>query len=254
MTTTPRWLIPYPAGTNAADVPLWMHDMAVSLDDHAKDLAQSTRASRPAASKAGRYHWSTDTKQLSRDNGSSWDETSGALDIINAGGTPVAGNYSFSSIPATYRHLRIVGAGRSNDTSGNAEQLAIKFNNAAGHAVRRIGSGGIGGSDGTGITNAGLAVGALTQPTMILGALTNESGGFSVESSYVIDILNYTKATYKAVLSRGISVENNAGFDIVTHDAFGFWENTAVVNRVDVIDTSGVGFDSGSFFTLYGIR
>lgn len=84
MSNTARWGLPYPAGTDLPDVPQWMHDLAVSLDDHAKDT-QGTLANRPTSSggspgKYGRYYFvtgdpdSTQNGRLYRDNGAGWDE------------------------------------------------------------------------------------------------------------------------------------------------------------------------------------
>lgn len=78
MSTTPKWAIPYPQGTDSPDVPLWMEDMATVLDDVAMDTA-GVVASRPAAGTSGRYYYATDdtstgpTGTLFRDNGSAWE-------------------------------------------------------------------------------------------------------------------------------------------------------------------------------------
>lgn len=75
MPTSTKWGIRYPAGGDTPpDVPLWMSRMATDLDDVAKDLTPTAQASRPAASKSGRWHKSTDSGLLARDNGSSWEE------------------------------------------------------------------------------------------------------------------------------------------------------------------------------------
>lgn len=77
MSTTTRWGIPYPALTDAADVPQWMHDLAVSLDNVAKD-DQGILSARPAAGNKGFYYHATDDTTggpdgtLYRDNGTKW--------------------------------------------------------------------------------------------------------------------------------------------------------------------------------------
>lgn len=73
MGATARWAIPYPEYTDNADVPQWMEDQAVSLDDHAKD-DQGVFASRPAAGNFGSYYFATDQDKLYRDDGSVWNE------------------------------------------------------------------------------------------------------------------------------------------------------------------------------------
>lgn len=70
--TTTRWALPYPEGTDAADVPKRMEDLAKALDGVAMD-DQGAKASRPAAGKKGKYYFATDEGILYRDNGTSWD-------------------------------------------------------------------------------------------------------------------------------------------------------------------------------------
>ncbi len=84
MAETSRWGISYPEGTDAPDVPKWMKDMALDLDDHAKD-DQGLLSARPTSTvgtpgKKGRYYYATDAEILYRDNGTGWD-------IVSACGT-----------------------------------------------------------------------------------------------------------------------------------------------------------------------
>ena len=76
MSTTSRIAYPYPTGADAADVPAWMEDQAVLLDDIMAWDVQGTLASRPAAGKRGRYYTSTDEvdgRVTYRDTGAAWD-------------------------------------------------------------------------------------------------------------------------------------------------------------------------------------
>lgn len=74
MSTTARLAIPYPALSDAADVPNWMSQMATRLDTIAAMYVQGTIASRPAAGTAGRFFISTDEnpKVVYYDTGSAW--------------------------------------------------------------------------------------------------------------------------------------------------------------------------------------
>lgn len=76
--TTARWALPYPVGTDTPDIPNWMNQLAVALDNVAMD-DQGTLAARPVSTvgspgKRGRYYYATDTVQLFRDYGTGWDE------------------------------------------------------------------------------------------------------------------------------------------------------------------------------------
>lgn len=79
MATTSRWDLPYPVGSDAADVPLWMQDLAVALDDVAMD-DQGVAASRPDPD-IGQWYKSTDTGALERGNGTTFDQ----VPIVGAG-------------------------------------------------------------------------------------------------------------------------------------------------------------------------
>jgi microcystin-dependent protein len=99
MATTPRWALPYPAGADDANVPMWMQNLAVALDDHAKD-SQGLLANRPVSTggspgKQGRYYWATDNGILYRDNGTGWDAIGPG--IIPSG---VLSPYAGTSAPA----------------------------------------------------------------------------------------------------------------------------------------------------------
>jgi len=71
MPNTPRNQIPYPGGLDLASGPAHLGALALSVDDHAKDL-EGTYAARPAASYAGRFYYATDKGIVYRDTGSSW--------------------------------------------------------------------------------------------------------------------------------------------------------------------------------------
>lgn len=80
--TTTRWGIPYPLGADNPAIQTDFLNLANSLDDHAKDVAQNTFANRPVSTpgspgKAGRYFYATDTLLLYRDFGTGWKALSG---------------------------------------------------------------------------------------------------------------------------------------------------------------------------------
>lgn len=105
MQTTPRWGTRSPdlTGTadSVADVPLWIRNLAMDLDDHAKD-DQGLFADRPISSPAqpgryGRYYFATDTEQLFRDRGTGWDEVP-----IGVGQAASTGDYKYGVQAASH--------------------------------------------------------------------------------------------------------------------------------------------------------
>jgi hypothetical protein len=239
-----RWAIPYPEGTgDTPDVPHWMHEMAVSLDDHAKDAAQSSRGSRPAASKAGIYHWSTDTKQLSRDNGSSWDEVNTGMEKISElvpSGSP--GVMSFTSIPAIYRHLKIVGA-LQGGTATPGDIARMRFNNDSG-----------GTSYAWMYMQWSNTQTAWSNPAMDVSDAEIDLGFIPLAAStwthtYEFTIFDYRSTVQKRVVGQGVTGAGNL-FSIQQH--MGIWNNSAVINRIDFQSANGLG--GGSRMCLYGMR
>lgn len=73
MQSTTKWGLPYPDLSDPADVPRFVTLLAQALDTVAMDF-QGTHANRPAAGKAGRWYFETDTGHLFRDDGTAWRE------------------------------------------------------------------------------------------------------------------------------------------------------------------------------------
>lgn len=76
MSTTPRWSLPYPAGTDIPDGPSQIEALALALDGVAMD-DQGLLSGRPVSTsgspgKKGRYYYATDEGILYRDTGTSW--------------------------------------------------------------------------------------------------------------------------------------------------------------------------------------
>src|SRR4051794_21019111 len=96
MATTPRWTLPYPVGTDIPDVPLWMNQLAVALDNVAMD-DQGTLAAIPAVGKRGRYYQVRGDARtelngrIYRDNGASWDEVKTVIPVVTT--MPTTGLY-----------------------------------------------------------------------------------------------------------------------------------------------------------------
>jgi hypothetical protein len=71
MPSTPHHAIPYPLGSEIPSGPAHLQTLALSIDDHVKDLTGLLSA-RPAAGSAGRLYHATDNGLTYRDNGTTW--------------------------------------------------------------------------------------------------------------------------------------------------------------------------------------
>jgi hypothetical protein len=102
MANTPRWALPYPAGTDPPNGPLELHDLAFALDDVAKD-DQGTLAARPVSTggspgKKGRYYMvkgdatASNNNILWRDNGTGWDQVGGGGTVFDTTANRPAAN------------------------------------------------------------------------------------------------------------------------------------------------------------------
>lgn len=68
----------------------------------------------------------------------------------------------------------------------------------------------------------------------------------------IIQIMNYANTTtYKTILTRR-SVVDYAGYTVGAET--GMWRSTAAISTILLFVQSGTNFDSGSTFTLYGIK
>ena len=64
-------------------------------------------------------------------------------------------------------------------------------------------------------------------------------------STHIVNIMNYSNATYKTILARS----SNSGFG--TDAIVGLWRNTNAITSITI--SAGRNFDTTSTFTLYGI-
>jgi len=138
---------------------------------------------------------------------------------------------TFSSIPATYRDLRIVVSCQA--MSGNGV-MATQFNADTGSNYSYVGMYGEGGS-------AGSESGSTTYiKTSVSNVTSNEM--------ITIDVMDYS-ATDKhksALLRPGNAATNLAAYA-------GRWANTAAVTSVKLYHTGTNQFGAGTTATLYGI-
>jgi len=149
---------------------------------------------------------------------------------------------SFTSIPATFKHLQLRVLGQAAD-SGGAFNIKARFNSDTGnnYALHRL----IG--DGSSPTSAGVASTGYAR----LGVL-NSSDFTNVFSGNVIDILDYTDTNkYTTTRSLGGYDKNGATGFVMYHSSL--WMNTAAITSIELTTDTG-NLAQYSSFALYGIK
>jgi hypothetical protein len=163
---------------------------------------------------------------------------------VGSGGSS---SISFSSIPATYKHLQIRYNARSTVANVNDGYTSIRFNGDSTngnyyfyHVMQGDGASATAGSGGT---NA----------IIYTGVTAGNSAGANVFGSGVIDILDYT-STSKYKIPRALSGMDNNGAGKISLSS-GVWFNTAAVTSITVgANAFGNNFMEYSSFALYGIK
>lgn len=95
MALTTRLSLPYPVDADTADVPTWMRNLALLLDDQAAVDAQGPIASRPTAGKRGSLYTSTNEGAAPityRDDGATWRRVSGIPRVTSLPTNPADGD------------------------------------------------------------------------------------------------------------------------------------------------------------------
>jgi len=142
-------------------------------------------------------------------------------------------SYTFSSIPSTYTDLVLIINGQC--ASGGSLNTWVTLNSDTGTNYSSTTLYG----DGTSAVSSRNA--------------NQTKGGFcalssAVNSTVIYQFQNYSNSTtYKTFIGRG-----NVSADIV--DArVSLWRSTSAINTIKIELTSGINFNSGTTFTLYGI-
>jgi hypothetical protein len=164
--------------------------------------------------------------------------TSGAVVLIAS--TTASGSVStitFSSIPATYKHL-ILWMSHTNATANSA--LWLRFNNSSTSAYW---NNYIQGSN---------SIVTAARSTSAAGQLSISPGRQTYPVLTICEIGNYTSTSVAKMVSRRTAYEDKTT-DGQTWLYSGLWDNTAAINRIDLIDANGYNFVAGSIFSLYGV-
>ncbi|MES2677567.1 MAG: prepilin-type N-terminal cleavage/methylation domain-containing protein [Pseudomonadota bacterium] len=161
------------------------------------------------------------------------------LDLIST--QTLVGNSStvtFSSIPSTFTHLRIVGYGRM--SSGGTAALRFNGDSTSGNYISQY----------IRVTNVTASAGYGTNTFIPISDWTNVASYASM-FEVVIPLYNGT-SLYKAVKSTSGS-SNSTGAGSITETWSGTWKSTAAITSITLVEFSGGSFAAGSVFSLYGM-
>lgn len=163
-----------------------------------------------------------------------------SIATFTVGASPA--NITFSSIPATYKHLQIRGIMRSS-VAGGTDFLQIIANSDSGsnyayHSLR--GNGSAASAGGAGST---VFYGSIDFPAS--GATANTFGALT------LDLLDYAD-TNKFKTFRILAGADTNGAGMVSFIS-GLWRNTNAVTSIS-INAASASFSQYSQFALYGIK
>lgn len=157
---------------------------------------------------------------------------------VGSGGATI----SFTSIPATYKHLQIRSISRGTDAGSS--RLEMRFNGDSGSNYSfhyMYGNG----------ANA-FADGYATQSLILLNRISGAGTLGSVFGAEIMDILDYADTNkYKTVRAITGFDENGAG-EIQVNS--GSWRSTSAITSISLTAESGSNFAQYSHFALYGIK
>lgn len=159
--------------------------------------------------------------------------------VVGAGG---AASIDFSSIPATYRHLRLVFSGRLESGASLVQGVLIRLNNdsAANYwfgYLRGVSS----------VASAGFVADTGVQ------FLASDAAAIA-DAPTAVDVLfiDYLSTVFHKKLLLRSSSHYNASANSYNEALDGLWRSTAAVNQITLVPP--VDFLEGTVATLYGIK
>jgi hypothetical protein len=148
---------------------------------------------------------------------------------------------TFSSIPATYKHLQVRALIRGTDSTSNLDFI-VRLNGDSGSNYSRHNLYG----NGSGV----LSVANINQTGMVI---ENLAGGTSTSSNYspiILDLLDYASTAKNSTIR---TMSGNAASSNLVSLSSGLWRNTAAVTSIS-FTPNALNIISGSRFSIYGIK
>jgi hypothetical protein len=166
------------------------------------------------------------------------------LGMVQVGST--TSSITFSSIPATYKHLQVRALLRNTRTADRSGSPAMRFNGDTGSNYfyhRMYGDGATAGADAGTSQSQMYAVGMATD--------LNTSGIFGVA---IWDILDYANTNKNKTVRVFCGMDNNRTTDVGSVGlTSGAWNNTNAITSITIFPNIN-DWSVGSSFALYGIK
>lgn len=170
--------------------------------------------------------------------------------IASVNPTGGAATVSFTSIPATYKHLQIRGILHDNYATDRAPNIGfdmgVQFNadaTGANYARHHL------------YGNGSTAVAAGSASSLITLPGTNQISTANYMSVMLIDIVDYASTTkYKTLRAfNGADANGTGTTNRVVALNSGLWMSTSAINQITLV-AYGTGFVADTQFALYGIK
>jgi hypothetical protein len=158
-------------------------------------------------------------------------------------GSAGSATISFTSIPATYKHLQIRGIARTARTEPN-DYIYLRFNSDSGNNYAW--------HDLEGDGSTAVAQGTASTAQIFTLFTTTANSGASMFGAGIIDILDYANTNkYKTVRTLSGNDRNGSGYVVF---GSGLWQNTNAVSTITLTNHGATNFQQYSQFALYGIK
>lgn len=185
-------------------------------------------------------------------NGTSWNAFSGLfnnLALIEAGTVTVAAaSIDIQNIPAVYKHLKLVVSLRTTE-SAIYSLILLRCNNDS-TAGNYIGQKHLT-QKAANVSQENNGATATIVPDMYTSGGTASASLFGLYEVMLVDYVSTLK--YKTAKSQGGWFQAAATTDnYLTQMSVGTWKNTAALNRITLVSTSG-NLEVGSSWSLYGL-
>jgi hypothetical protein len=156
---------------------------------------------------------------------------------------------TFSSIPATYKHLQLRYTARS-DRASSSDQLGLRFNGdtAANYWYQNLTSNGGGSVQGAGI------ISSQAQTRLIDGQMAASTAVANLFTNGVVDIVDYVSSAKSKTVRNIFGTTDNTNLVYAAGFMEGLWTTAAAVTSITLFPLNGPNFVSGSRFSLYGIK
>jgi hypothetical protein len=171
-----------------------------------------------------------------------------AVNLIQDINLSADGAVTFSSIPSTYRHLKLVASVR-HASAATSEFLAIRVNSDAATTYLE---------EDFSANSATFAGGAASRVGWFLAGFCAANGGTANRfSSHETTFNNYASTTtHKQGVSHSVLLDALAGTTNLLHIIGFCWPSTAAITQLDMFGFTAVtnSWKAGSRFTLYGMN